>query len=320
MLSKCIEFADCRFDGSVVRSKFIQQLSGHVDFILVCPELEIGLSVPRNPLRLVFTDNTLHLVQKNSGHNYNQAMHLFAADFCRQTAAVDGFILKSTSSTCGIKNVKIYSSPHKKASISSKGRGLFAMHIIDSFPDIPVEDEYRLTNHRIREHFLTAIFTLADFRAIRGGRDIQDLIHFQTKNNFLFTLYNQSLLRQMNRLAAHFDIMDTDELFNRYGLLLRSMFLKLPTFNSAANLLHYTLDYCRENLKEYQHRKFDMMIQDFKNKKVSLSSCIAFIHEWAKGTNDQYVLTQTFFNPYPSELVSQDDTEENHALEYTARV
>ena len=160
VVSKCLGFAHCRFNGLTISSHTVDKLKPHVDFKPVCPEVEIGLGVPRDPIRVVKEAGKLRLLQPATGNDVTGKMTEFAESFLGAVEDADGFILKSRSPSCGIKDVKMYSDMEKRSS-GVRGSGFFGGAVIDKFPNLPVEDEGRLTNFRIREHFLTKLFTIA---------------------------------------------------------------------------------------------------------------------------------------------------------------
>ena len=157
MFSSCIEFDLCRYDGSKIPSPTVDHLKSFVDFIPVCPEIEIGLGIPRATLRIVQIEGVDHLIQPATGQDVTNDMASFATRFLDSLPPVDGFILKGGSPTSGTSNVKVYPSAEKSMEIE-RTTGFFAQEVLKRCSELPVEDELRLINTRIRNHFLTSIF------------------------------------------------------------------------------------------------------------------------------------------------------------------
>ncbi|MBI4398245.1 MAG: DUF523 domain-containing protein [Candidatus Omnitrophica bacterium] len=151
VLSKCLEFEACRYNGQVIPDSFIKKLIPHVDFMPVCPEVEIGLGTPRAPIRLVEEKEKIHLMQSGTLADVTHRMTSFSKKYLDSLKDVDGFILKSRSPSCGLKEVSVYRSLEKSASIG-KRTGLFAEAVLNAFPGLAIEDEGRLLNLKIREH------------------------------------------------------------------------------------------------------------------------------------------------------------------------
>lgn len=201
VVSRCLEFDAVRYDGSRIRDEFVRALKPHVTFIPVCPEVEVGLGVPREPVRIVEARGKRRLVQPATGLDVTEKMQRFAAAFLDGLDAVDGFILKSRSPTSGIKDVKIYPGTAKTAP-SAKGAGFFGGAVLARFGHLAVDDEGRLKNLRLREHFLTKLFTLAAFREMKGSGAPRDLVQFHAENKLLLMAYNQTRMRALGRVVA----------------------------------------------------------------------------------------------------------------------
>ena len=159
LVSKCIEFDSCRYNGQVISSDFVEKLKSFVEFIPVCPEFEIGLGVPRDPIRVVSFGGNLKLIQSKTEKDVTKNMVEFSNSFLDKLSDIDGFILKSKSPSCGIKDVKIHAGtgpPPKE----SKGSGFFGKAVLEKYSNIAIEDEGRLLNSRIKQHFLTKVYAL----------------------------------------------------------------------------------------------------------------------------------------------------------------
>jgi uncharacterized protein YbbK (DUF523 family) len=171
IVSKCLGFAHCRYDGLIVNDDFVDKLKGYVEFKPICAEVEIGLGIPRDPVRIVNINGKNRLIQPSTGRDLTDDMQNFTNSFLDSVGEVDGFILKSRSPSCGLKDVKIYSDKGDNVVIE-KGSGFFGGAVLQKFPYLAVEDEARLSNFRIREHFLTQIYTFANFRRITAVNTI----------------------------------------------------------------------------------------------------------------------------------------------------
>jgi len=156
-ISKCLGFAACRYNGTIVRDEFLRMLKKRVKFVTRCPEVEIGLGVPRDPVRIVTGRGGRRLVQPATGLDLTKKMEKKCREILGALPRVDGFILKSRSPSCGLRDAKIYSTPTSAVPVG-KGAGFFGSAVLKMFPSLPVEDERRLKNSRRRERFLTRLF------------------------------------------------------------------------------------------------------------------------------------------------------------------
>ena len=133
VLSRCLEMEACRWNGDVIRSEVVRELEPYVEYITVCPEADIGLGIPRDPIRAAWNDGTLRLFQPSTGDDVTQSMAHYAQTFLDEIGEVDGFLLKSRSPSCGFKDVKYYHSKDEKAMVKEKGAGFFGGAVIDRF-------------------------------------------------------------------------------------------------------------------------------------------------------------------------------------------
>jgi uncharacterized protein YbbK (DUF523 family) len=196
VVSKCIEFDYCRYNGQKVHSDIVRDLKPYVDFVAVCPEVEIGLGVPRESIRIIKQKDRFRLVQPATRKDLTKKLLDYSTSFFNGLNNVDGFILKSRSPSCGIKDVRIY--PNEgKASPIAKNSGLFGQQVLNRFPQRAIEDEARLKNSRIREHFLTKLFTLARFRNMKILKSLKELVRFHSENKLLLMGYSQKQLKEL---------------------------------------------------------------------------------------------------------------------------
>ena len=177
VVSKCLGFAACRYNGQTIPDRFLEKLSPHADLLAVCPEVEIGLGIPRDTIHIVGEASGRRLVQPSNGQDLTERMVHFRDRFLGALRDIDGFVLKGRSPSCAIFDAKIHS-PRENTPALGKGPGIFAEGVLAGFPDTAIEDKGRLTNFRIREHFLARVFTTAAFRATAAERDMGALVRF----------------------------------------------------------------------------------------------------------------------------------------------
>ena len=139
VVSKCLGFDACRYNGVTIENGFVESLKKHVRYIQTCPEMEIGLGVPRDPIRIAKDGNGLGPFQPSTGKDVTEKMVSFSSGFLGSLKAVDGFILKYRSPSCGIKGVKIYHS-RDPGSGSSKGMGFFGKTVLEKYGYLPVQN------------------------------------------------------------------------------------------------------------------------------------------------------------------------------------
>ncbi len=313
VVSKCIEFAACRYNGMAISDPFVRKMKELVDFVPVCPEIEAGLGVPRDPVRIVSENGGLILYQPATGSDVTAGMKNFCGAFLGSLGPVDGFLLKSGSPSCGPGGVKIYAG-RDNASRTLRGQGFFADAVRQRFTGLPVEDEGRLRNFSIREHFLTSVFTLADFRNERRSASLRGLIAFHTRHKLLFMGYHQSKMREMGRIVAAGSERPVDSVFDEYEKALFAAFGKEPSFTSMINVLQHAMGGFKNVLSPEEKRFFLNSLDEYRDERIPLSAVLYILRAWSMKHGNDYLLGQSFMEPYPRELVEISDSGKGRKL------
>lgn len=300
--SKCFEFDACRYNGQMIPNNFVQTLEPFVKFVPVCPEVEIGLGVPRDTVRVVSRKGVKKLVQPTTKRDLTGLMQNFADSFLGSIKEVDGFILKNRSPTCGIKDAKFY--PDGENNIpTGKGPGLFAEKVLEKFPGAAVEDEGRLRNPGIREHYLTRIYTLARWRDAKKKNSMKALVDFQSDNKFILMSYNQREMKELGRIVANKDDRTLGETIPLYEAHLQKALAKTPRRTSNINVLMHGLGYFSDELSRKEKNHFLDLLERYRNMKAPLSALQSVMESWIIKYEESYLSRQTYFHPYPVELV-----------------
>jgi len=301
VISKCITFASVRYDAQIVTSDFVEKLKSHVNFIPVCPEVEIGLGVPREPIRIVLVNGKRRLIQPATGYDFTEKMERFAESFLNSLEKVDGFILKRGSPSSGFKNVKIYAKTEKSAPVG-KGPGFFGGEVLQKFPHLAVEDELRLINLRIREHFLTKLFTLASFRTVKESGKIRELVRFQSENKYLFTAYSQKELRILGKIVANQEEKSLGEMLNDYEIHLHFALDRTPSVGSYVNVMHKIMGYFSNQLSKDEKSFFLDSVEKYKRGRLPLSANLSILRAWIIRFKQNYLSAQSLLEPFPEQL------------------
>ncbi|KAA0546712.1 DUF523 and DUF1722 domain-containing protein [Bacillus sp. BGMRC 2118] len=313
VVSKCLEFDKCRYNGDVIHDPVVKRLQAHVQFIPVCPEVGIGLGTPRETIRIVEEEGRKMLVQPSTRKDLTKEMNEFSIRFLDKIQDLDGFILKGKSPTCGMKDVKVYSGI-EKAPVIGKTSGFFAQAIVERFPSLAIEDEGRLQNFSIREHFFTKLFTYANFRDIKQTKQtIQSLIQFHSKNKYLFMGYNQAAQKELGRIVANHDHKDIEEVFSLYENQLFRLFARKPRDASNINVCQHIMGYFKKELSQKEKDFFQTMLEKYREQKVPLSSVTSILKSWVIRFENDYLLSQSYFEPYPEELIEISDSGKGRA-------
>ncbi|MGB9941126.1 YbgA family protein [Methanosarcina sp.] len=299
VVSRCLGFDHCRYNGDIISSPIVANLTEYVDFLPVCPEVEIGLGVPRDPIRIVLEDGGQRLIQSGGSRDVTEVMEAFCTDFLNSVGDIDGFILKYRSPSCGIKDVKIYPTAALKSGAIGKTSGFFGGAVLKKFPHLAIEDEGRLRNARIKEHFMTKLFMLAAFRKVKSEGRMRDLVAFHSENKYLLMAYNQAELRKLGAIVANKESGIFRELVSEYERHLYSALSRPPRYTSNINVLMHAFGHFSEKLSSQEKALFFDWIQKYREGKTSLCPATNTIRSWAVRFEDQYLTNQTLFEPYP---------------------
>lgn len=315
VVSKCIEFEHCRYNGDMISSPIVERLKEFTEFVPVCPEVAIGLGTPRSPLRIVRIDGVDHLVQSETGRDISREMGAFTERFLDALPEVDGFILKNRSPTSGIRDAKVYPSAGKSAPIGHAA-GFFGREVLKRYPRLPVEDEGRLMNVRIRDHFLTRIFTLADFREARVRGRIHDLIRFQSENKYLILAHSPKLLREMGNIVAGHENLSEKGLFARYEDLLLDAIARAPSYRSTINVLLHALGHFKDRITPGERDFFMRSLERYRDGRASVCAPKNIIALWIARYDDEVLRDQSFFSPFPEDLIEPAPAETDRGRDF----
>ncbi|MGL4450186.1 MAG: YbgA family protein [Sarcina sp.] len=309
VVSSCLNKEKCRYNGEDSPCKVLDDLKEYIDIIPVCPEMGIGLKVPRDAIRVVGNDEEYKLIDPKSDKDLTEEMIKFSSNKINEflNESIDAFILKGRSPSCGIKDVKIYQTK-EKGSMSIKGQGLFAKHICESFPYSIVEEDGRLRSFEIRDNFFMKIFTLASFNKVRKEKSIGELVNFHTKNKLLFMTYCPDTTKKLGILVANKEGKKVEEIINQYGEVLGNMLQKNQKFRRCTHVFEKAYGYMSELLYDEEREFFRDTLDEYKKGKQAKKTIITLLKSYAIRFDNEYLLSQTLLEPYPEKLLNLDDS------------
>jgi uncharacterized protein YbgA (DUF1722 family)/uncharacterized protein YbbK (DUF523 family) len=302
-ISSCLLGEKVRYDGGHKLDHFLRDTLGqYVEYVPVCPEVEMGLPTPREALRLVEQEDGPHLVFSRSGGDVTEPMLAWARERVRELEKEDlcGFIFKARSPSSGMERVKLYDRngvPHKD------GVGLFARTFMEHFPLLPVEEEGRLHDARLRENFIECIFTFRRWRSLlAGGRTPSRLVDFHSRHKLLLLSHSTEIYRELGRLVAGAGREPAEPLFLRYqDLLMKAMRLKTTPAKNC-NVLQHLLGYFKTQLSTDEKRELLEVIEHYRQGHVPLVVPITLVNHYVRKYAQPYLQQQVYLNPHPLEL------------------
>lgn len=308
LVSRCLGFDHCRWDGGIISSHYTDKLKEYVNFIPICPELDIGLGVPRKPVRLIKQDTGILMLQQTTSADLTGKMNTFSSAYLTRLQPIDGFLFKDRSPSCSISNVKIYAGTKKGSAVKLVGNGLFGNAFKKIFPLIPCASEGHLHNFMLREHFYTQIYVLAQFRAISSAPLIKNLVDFHATHKLILMCYHQTIMRELGALVANAKLCGTRTVFEQYFELLCCAIVHPPKAISSVNVLMHALGYFSGKLTSAEKQFILNLLQQYHQKKIPLSACIAVMKAWIVRFDEKYLASQLFFSPFPEALLELSDS------------
>lgn len=301
-VSRCLGFAACRYDGVAIGNDLVEAMRPHVEFRAVCPEMAIGLGVPRERIRIVRAGRALRLVQPATGRDLTNPLTRFAELRLTSANRFDGFILKSRSPSCGISDAKRYSRTEARNPVG-RGAGFFAAAALRKFPDLPIEDEARLADPRLREHFLTRLFTQAAFEEVARTRLLRALVQFQAANEMLLEAHSRKDAAELRRIVANRERRSLDALLPNYRARLARALARPGKAGANVTALRRAMESLSEPPGAREKARFLAALEKYRAGKLPLSAPRRILRDWiAKNPDEKLLARQTFFEPYPKEL------------------
>jgi uncharacterized protein YbgA (DUF1722 family)/uncharacterized protein YbbK (DUF523 family) len=303
-VSSCLLGNQVRFDGGHKRNEFVTDVFGQfVEFVPVCPEVEIGMGTPRESIALRRQDGELRLLGNRSGADFTAKMKSYADKRTRALGAEDlsGYILKKDSPSCGMERVRVYA---ENGMPSRDGVGMFAAALLRRYPNLPVEEEGRLSDPKLRENFVERVFAfrrLQDFFAARWT--VGGLVAFHTAHKLVLLAHAPNAYRELGRDVAAAKKIPRPEFRREYETRFMSALKKLATPPRHVNVMQHMLGYFRDHLEEVARRELAAVIDDYARGLVPLIVPLTLIRHYVRRFEVEYLAGQVYLNPHPKELM-----------------
>jgi uncharacterized protein YbgA (DUF1722 family)/uncharacterized protein YbbK (DUF523 family) len=303
-VSACLLGTEVRWDGGHRRDAFLTDTLGpFVEWVPVCPEVEIGLGVPRDTLRLVGVSARPRLVVQKSGEDLSARMRRYARAKAKELAALGlhGYVLKRASPSCGLFRVRVYG---EDGVPGGGGRGLFAAALVERLPALPVEEEGRLGDPAIRENFIERVFAAARWQRLLDGRPrARDLVTFHTAHEFAVLAHSPRHYRALGRRVAAAGPVLTKAKLEEYGTLFMEALAVRATRRSHLNVLQHLAGFFKRQLPPDERAELGEVIGEYGRGLVPLVVPIALIRHHVRRFSATYLADQVYLRPHPKELM-----------------
>jgi uncharacterized protein YbgA (DUF1722 family)/uncharacterized protein YbbK (DUF523 family) len=302
-VSACLLGQQVRYDGGHKHDRYITDILGeYLEFVPVCPEVEAGFPIPRETFRLVGDPENPRLVTSRSNVDHTEHMLAWAEERVRKLEKENlyGFIFKSDSPNSGLSRVKVYNS---KGMAEKKGVGLFARAFTRHFPLLPVEEEGRLNDAKLRETFIEQIFTLKQWRETMAcGRSMKNLVDFHTRHKLLALSHSPAHAKLMGKLVAEGRKMPIKDVYRGYEkLLIETLRLKTTTQKNMTVLQHI-MGYFKQQLTADEKQELLEVLDQYRREVLPLIVPVTLLSHYVRKYDEPYLKQQFYLNPHPLAL------------------
>lgn len=302
-VSSCLLGRPVRYDGGHKRDDFIvDQLGAHVEFVPVCPEVEMGLGTPRDTLRLIRRGEDVRLVMAN-GDDHTDAMRTFSRHRIDALLKDDlvGYILKKDSPSCGMVRVKLYD---ENGSPSKTGRGVFAEALLARCPHLPVEEEGRLNDPRLRENFIERAFAYRRLKDLfKGPWNLGAVVRFHTAHKLVLLAHSPEAYRTLGRLVAKGKSLGRAAFRESYEGGFMDAMAVIATPRKHANVLMHIAGYFRGHLDDASRQEMLATVEDYRRGLLPLIVPITLVKHHVRVLGLDYLRDQIYLQPHPKELM-----------------
>lgn len=303
-ISSCLLGQQVRYDGGHKRDRFLTDTFGQfVEWVPVCPEVEAGFGTPRDAMRLVGTGAGIRLLTIKSGIDLTERLERTAARRVERLAHenLSGYILKKDSPSCGMERVKVYD---RNGVPTRTGTGLYAAALRARYPSLPVEEEGRLSDPRIRDNFVERVFAYRRLRALFGTRWTRGaLVQFHTAHKLALMAHSVKAYAALGRLVADMKGLPRAEMASRYTAAFMTALESMATPRRHVNVLQHIAGYFKTTLDAGSRAELAAAIEDYRRGLVPLVVPITLVRHHVRRLGVSYLQGQTYLEPHPRELM-----------------
>ena len=303
-ISSCLLGSEVRWDGGHKRDRFLTDMFGpFVEWVPVCPELELGMGVPREPVHLTRASGELRMIGTRSAEDWTQRMQAFSAQRARELEALElcGYVLKKDSPTCGMQRVKVRLGAGQSR---RDGRGLFASELMQRFPALPVEDEGRLNDAALRENWIERVFAYRRLRSLFAERwTLGQLVAFHAAHKLQLLAHSPEAYRTLGPLVAEAKSRDRAELREAYERGFIEGLAAKATRGRHVNVLQHCVGYLRDRVEAAVRDSLARQIADYRAGFTPLIVPVTMLRHYVEQLGIDYLAQQTYLDPHPKELM-----------------
>jgi uncharacterized protein YbgA (DUF1722 family)/uncharacterized protein YbbK (DUF523 family) len=300
-ISACLIGEKVRFDASNKPSKFcINELSNHVSFKSFCPEVAIGLPIPRPTIRQIKQNDMISVSRPDGTGDVTEALAAYGKKVANLTKDLSGYIFCAKSPSCGMERVKVYSPQGN--SLKSTGIGIFANEIMKANPLLPCEENGRLNDSLIRENFIARVYAYKHWQRLSAsGLTKHKLTTFHSQYKYTVMSHDLVSYKELGQLLARSDIA-LEDMAEQYISGLMQALKTMATRKKHANTLAHMQGYFSKHLRSFERQELTQQINDYRLGLVPLVAPLTLIKHYLLQYPKNYLSRQAYLSPYPDQL------------------
>ena len=304
-VSSCLVGEKVRWNGDHKQDRYVREILGnYFEYVPVCPEMEVGMGVPRETVALYGTLEAPKMISKKTKTDWTERMNHYLRDRINKLTHDNlcGYIFKSKSPSCGISRVPVFSKTDR--SKARHGPGMFANAFIKTFPLVPIEDEGRLNDAKIRENFIARVFSFNRLQKLFDkGLSKGALVNFHTRHKFLLLAHSRNHYTALGKLVANSKSLKPDEIKAEYSRLFMEAMTYKSTPKKNTDVLLHMMGFLKKVLTKGEKEDILTTIEDYRKELLPLIVPVTLIRHQVKKYNIEYLLDQVYLNPHPKELM-----------------
>ncbi|HLF15793.1 MAG TPA: DUF523 and DUF1722 domain-containing protein [Bacteroidota bacterium] len=315
-ISSCLLGERVRYDGGHKQDRFLTDVLGpYVEWVPVCPELEVGMGVPREAVRLVASASAPRMVGIDSGEDWTDRMLAYSKRRVEQIGKLklSGYVLKSKSPSCGTERVKVHypegiaekdQKDRRDGKTRESGKGLFAGILIKGHPLLPVEEEGRLNDPHLRENFIVRVFAYHRLQKLMDGKfTVGKLVEFHTAEKFLLLAHSPKHYRKLGPLVASAKKTPVAVLKRKYATFYMECLRVRTTVKKNVNVLQHIAGYLPEAFEPGGKKDILQVIENYRLGLLPLVVPVTLLRHSVRAHSIEDLKNQVYLNPHPGELM-----------------
>jgi uncharacterized protein YbgA (DUF1722 family)/uncharacterized protein YbbK (DUF523 family) len=302
-ISACLMGDEVRFNGGHKESHLCtRELTEYFEFVTACPEVAIGMGIPREPIRLVGDpQNPQAIGSVNSALNVTASLAAYGVQMAEELGDICGYIFMQKSPSCGLERVKVYR--ENGAPVDGGGRGIYAQAFCERHPNLPVEEDGRLNDAVLRENFITRVFAYAAWQELlKAGISRRSLTEFHSRYKYQLMANDPVQYKVLGNLLGSMGRSDPNEIAPRYFSDLMAALKKPATRRTHTNVLQHISGYLKQTLTAADKQEIQQLIAQYHQGIVPLIVPLTLLKHHFRQHPDPYVALQVYMQPHPENL------------------